>query len=604
VFICIAAFTVVVFNVMHRTDENKTEYTEYYEGGISRVVEQIPIFSAVEPQTLHFSHPAGLYQRPFHLQITLEHEVEGASIYFTIDGSNPVPGSSFLYTSPLFIVNRTPVSNVLSAIPGYRIGCFLVYFEDYFTPPEAPVFKGTVIRAQAFDQYTRPLSDIVTKSYFVCPDIFTRYAGLPIISLATDAANFFDDEIGIYVRGHNNTGGHSHGDPTPNWEQRGREWERPVHFEMFETDRERVIAMDMGVRIHGGATRRLAQKSLRLYARAYYDPMQPTISHDIFQGGAVDIFGEPIVEFDRLLLRNFGNEGNGTMIRDAGLQYLSRHLNVNYQASRPAVVFLNGEFWGAYYIMERIDAMYFASHYNVSRHDVAVLSRSTRYGFVLAEGGEDDLEDFRNLEEFFYNNSFSSDFMYRRARQYIDIDNFIDYYILQIYFGNIDWPGNNMRVWRYNGPPNPDVPGLDGRWRWILFDLCSTTGFSSFSFNYYEDTLKRILHLPEEREPMRGEVFAHPDSTLMFRRLMENESFRVKFVNRFVYIMDNYFQEELFLDMVDSFAEQLRPVVPEQIERFGRLYNMEAWEYNLGILRTFGINRQGYMLEFLELNIP
>jgi len=594
--LCVFVFAFFVRFIFVNTQQETNKETAYYYEVLS------PGVGDLREQALHFSHLAGLYAYPFYLEITLEREREATNIFFTLDGSNPTPESSYLFTSPLLITDRTPELNVLSAIPGYRIGCFLVYYLDYFIPPEGPVFKATVIRAQAFDQYHQAVTDIVTMSYFVSDDIFTRYTGLPIISLATDASNFFDDEIGIYVRGHNDTGGHEPDDPEPNWRQRGREWERPIHFEMFEVDGDRVVAMDMGVRIHGGGTRRLAQKSLRLYARSYYDPLQPTLRHDVFNGAAVDVFGEPIVEFNRLLLRNFGNEGTATMIRDAGLQYLSRYLNVDFQASRPAVVFLNGEFWGMYYIMERLDARYLASHYHVSRHDVAILSKSPGIGAVLDEGSEADLEDFRMLEYFLYNNSFYDNDMYLHVQRYIDIDSFIDHYIIQIYLGNMDWPGNNMRVWRYNGVSDTDIPALDGRWRWMLFDLCSTTGFS-FGFNYYEDNLIRLIYLPDDRERIPGETYALPNSTLMFRRLIENEDFRIKFVNRFKDVMDTYFTADLFLDMVDSFSEEIRHVVPEQIERYGRIESMEAWEEELDILRAFGIYRREYMLKILEQNL-
>ena len=426
----------------------------------------------------------------------------------------------------------------------------------------------------------------------------------PVAGCPAVMDNFFDDEIGIYVRGHNNQGGHVRGDPMPNWQQRGREWERPIHFELFETslqEFERAIAMDIGVRIHGGGSRRLAQKSLRLYPRSYYDPLQSNIRFDIFQGAAVDYFGDTIDEFGRLILRNFGNEGTGSMFRDAGLQYLSRHLNVSIQAARPTVVFLNGEFWGLYNIRERFDDRYIASHFHLNRDNVAMITMAPR-GLQLDTGHERELRNFRWLEEFFYANSMERNINYQLVKDYIDIYSFMDAFIANIFFGDIDWPGNNVGFWRYTGIPDPYLPGRDGRWRWLLPDLDSTAGFS-FGFNYWDDTLRRVLLLPGEREAMPSDSFTSPRSTVMFRGFMENTDFRAQLVNRFNDIMNTYFQEEPFLDMIETFSERIRPVVPEQIERWGRVNSMEDWEEELETLRLFASRRQEYMLSFLQANL-
>ena len=538
---------------------------------------------------LSFSHPAGLYTAPFYLSITAE--AENARIFYTLDGRLPTPETARLFTFPLRIEDRTPRPNVLSAIPGERIGCFLVYTNDVFTPPEGPVFKGTVIRARAFDRWGEPLSDVVTKSFFVSLDIFERYAGIPIISLVTNADYFFDDEIGIYVRGDGDI---------PNWEQRGREWERPLHLEFFETDGTRAVAMNMGVRIHGGGSRRLAQKSLRLYARSEYDPQQSTLRHDVFQGTAVDAFGEPVVAFNRLILRNFGNEGYSTMIRDSGLQYLARNMEVNVQAQRPAVVFLNGEFWGLYDIKERHDDRFLSDHYHSHRDNFAILSMlSSPVRAEVDAGSEADLRDFIELEMFLRDNSFVCDEMFAVARQYVNIESFIDHFIINIFAGNIDWPNQNIRVWRYNGTPNPDVPRLDGRWNWMLHDLDSTAGLS-FGFNYNDDTLIRLLLFPENRSlELNRDNRLRPTATLMLRRFMENEGFRNQFINRFLYVLDNDLSAENFMRMVDAFTLRIIHVVPEQIARYGRVNSMAEWHNALQVFHTFGLRRPAYMRRFL-----
>jgi len=133
--------------------------------------------------------------------------------------------------------------------------------------------------------------------------------------------------------------------------------------------------------------------------------------------------------------------------------------------------------------------------------------------------------------------------------------------------------------------------------------LDSTMGFS-FAFNYYDDTLFRIMYLPpEERDPLSGDGMVTASSTGLFRGFMQNEEFRQVFANRFTDVMNTYFAEEPFLQMIESFSSNIRPVMPEQIARFGRINSMEDWEQDLEVMRTFARNRHGYMLEFLRENL-
>jgi len=218
--------------------------------------------------------------------------------------------------------------------------------------------------------------------------------------------------------------------------------------------------------------------------------------------------------------------------------------------------------------------------------------------------------------QLFEDNSYNPDISLAVAERYIDIDSFIDAHIANIFFGNIDWPANNVRFWRYNGTPDPSLPGRDGRWRWMLIDLDSTTGYN-FAFAYNEDNIYRLLNMPDEREPIPpdpaitpqerelipGEFAISQESTVIFRALMQNEAFRAAFVNRFTDIMNTYFAEQPFLDMIEKFSYNIRPVMPEQIARYGRINSMEDWENQLEILKTFAANRQEYMLAFLYSNL-
>ena len=84
------------------------------------------------------------------------------------------------------------------------------------SPEYSSVFQldtTTILRARVFQGNLAP-GPITTHSYFFNDGFETR--GLPVISIATDPANFWDDSIGIYVQ-----------DFKPDWEV-------PINIELFE----------------------------------------------------------------------------------------------------------------------------------------------------------------------------------------------------------------------------------------------------------------------------------------------------------------------------------------------------------------------------------
>jgi hypothetical protein len=192
----------------------------------------------------------------------------------------------------------------------------------------------------------------------------TRYH-LPVVSIATDSLHLFDYDTGIFVPGSITIMGGPEDDKKKdephlfgNYVQRGVEWERPASFELFETSGERALAQDIGIRVHGGRSRSLPLKSLRLYARSeygenrFYYPVFPDL---------------PYREYNRLILRNSGQDffSRSTMFRDGFMQTLVRDLNLDTQAYRPSVVFINGEYWGIMNIRERYDEDYLARTWGV-----------------------------------------------------------------------------------------------------------------------------------------------------------------------------------------------------------------------------------------------
>jgi len=596
-----------------------------------------------------FSKAGGLYEQPFSLSLSTS--IKNGVIRYTTDGSDPT-NESAQYTEEIMIEDRTGDDNLLSAIVtsgsgggfgggggGMRDdgGTRGQPPQDNGQPPQMPaddagqppqltadnmdatagievtqlaapgngdwaggpggggtaaapaenVFKGTVIKAAVFSEKGEMLSGVSVQSYFVSEDIFTRYGDLPIVSVVTDAGNFYDSETGIYT----------------NYNQSGSDWERPVYFEMFEADGTSVISQSMGVRINGGTTRSLAQKALRFYAKKDYDEENPTIEYELFDGLTKSYSDDILTTFKRIILRSSGNDNSGSLFRDALMQSLVSDLNVDTQASRPCIAFVNGEFWGIYNIRERYDDHYFAGHYDIDRENVAVLEISQGSKTPeINEGDEGDLAYYNEMVEFFNNNSMTTEANYLKAQEYVDADNIIDYFITNIYSGNTDWPANNNVFWRYKtsdgGYDGAAEWYMDGRFRWVIKDMDWGFGLRS---DVTGNTLLHALNESSSSGGRGGMGFTSAESTLMFRKLLENEEFKAKFINRFCDVMNTNYDTDTAAAAINAMKDEIAVAIPEQANRYpSSVSSVSSWESSVSSMISFAQQRAGYVQGFLQ----
>lgn len=516
-----------------------------------------------------FSHERGFYTEGFVLVISTE--VADAVIYYTLDGSEPNQ-NALIYSDPVSIDSRTGDENFFSEIPTNNILAGHQYREDWRSP-QGEVFKLSTIRARVYTDTDS--SKIITHTYIIDESGSDRYT-MPVFSLVTNPDYWFSDEAGIYVAGNND-----------NYNQRGADWERPVHIEFFENDGTTAIAQDGGVRIHGGTSRNRPRKTLRLYARSDYG--ESWFEYPIFPD-------KDVSRYKRFLLRNSGNDWSESLFRDAYLQSLIKeNMDLDMQYSRPAIVFINGEYWGIHNIRDRFDDRYLQAHYSVDPDRVSILENQWEYD----DGDEAGVADFSNFMQFVSLNSLVIESNYELIKQRIDIDNFIDYQITQIFSRNTDWPGNNVRFWRYmNDGYNPEAPyRADGLWRWMVFDLDFGFGLqfdyvnNSQEFggnNPYHNTLSFALKDD-------GNSWPNPEwSTRLFRRLMLNNDFKEKFISRFTDHLNTTFTKNRIETQLDSLISVYTPEINEHILRWNEP-GISHWENNLSIMRDFAQNRTDVM---------
>lgn len=412
-----------------------------------------------------FSHTGRVVtdQQSFTLTVTLPKGTpEQAVVRFTLDGTEPTE------QSPVF--------------------------------PQSMLINTTrVVRAKIFcDGYLSPPS--TAHSYL----FFPRQLTLPVVSIVTNNRYLNDPKIGIYVEGNYKSG-------TPNYQY---DWRRPVNLEFFEAaNKPAVINQLCETRIMGGATRSNPRKSLALYANKRFG--EKRFQHEFFpdQRPGID-------DFKSICLRNAGNDFDYLFMRDAVIQRsMAQHADIDWQAYRPAIVYVNGQYQGMLNIRERSNEDNIYSNYD-GLEDLDMFEN----WWELKEG---DWNNYNAFRDFYAQHGHTLG----EFEQWMDCSEFANIMIMNLYFNNQDFPGNNIVMWR------PRTNG--GRWRWIAKDTDFGLGLYGTQPDY--NTIAWIY--TPDYDPAHNWANQY-DHTRLFRRLMDNPDFNRLFIDRAAIYMGDFLNEQ------------------------------------------------------------
>ena len=507
-----------------------------------------------------FSHLSGFYDKTFSLKLTAP---DGFKIYYTTDGSDPrVSGRE--YTGELSI--SAPGSW------GHLTNENSVLFNN--GKPTKHNIGGRVIKAYAVKGNVK--SPVTTNSYFVVPGAEELY-NVPFVSLSLPGEDFVSRDKGIYFTVMKNPF--------------GTKERKTSYLEIFESDGSLVSSSYVEIAMNGNGSLGMSSKSMRIYFKADADPTvvnNPSkLKYDIFAGRAQD----GVKEFKRLLLRNSGNDSSASHIRDGLMQALCKGMNVSTMAYRPSLVFVNGEFWGVYNIRERYDAKYFEEHYGVLEENLVMVEAPSPLvtnwdydvPYVLNEGVAGDEVVYHKLMDYISANDMSNPTHYNYIEKHIDLDSFIDFFVCSMYMCNIDWPANNVKVWRNKSTTDPS--GLDTRWRYVLCDMDMGMGLEA---DYNRD------------------MFAHaltPDTVagIMMNELLENETFRNKFIERFTYVAQTVFAPEKCLKIFEEYSAAMKKVIGLHFDRWpSDGGSMNKWQSEINQIKNFINKRAEYAISTMN----
>ncbi|MHB8128296.1 MAG: CotH kinase family protein [Mobilitalea sp.] len=461
-------------------------------------------------QAIAFSKTENFYSVSIELEILSS---KPCKIYYTTDGTDPNQEQE-LYKKAIELKVKDELSSTVIKAKGY--------FED-----------GTE-------------TETIVHTYFLSTNIEKRFDTL-VFSVTTDPYNLYDDVYGIFVEGklrrdyikENPRDRIEPNDPA-NFNMRGRESEREVYLEILEPDGTKIAEQVAGIRTYGGWSRANNQKSIKIFARKEYDEENNKLRYEFFPFKTAAMGNGTILDsFKQLVLRGCGNDNGFAFIRDELFQTLAGQAGyLDYEAVRPAALFVNGDYRGFFWLHEVYGDEYFEDHYG-----------DYVGNFVILEGGEtfkDEDDDGENAEtivdyDAMYTYStmdLTDNLIYEKLCELIDVENYLSYYALQTYIANEDWPHNNYKTYRYyaaEGEEYREAP-FDGKWRYLLHDLDFSFGIygTAPQTNNYTNYVGKAGEM-KEAAPLFSQLMSRDDCKEIFLKKtldLINGSFSPKNLNK------------------------------------------------------------------------
>lgn len=465
----------------------------------------------------------GFYPKPIEVKLEVP---TGSKVHYTIDGSEPTLASP-VYSKPL------------------------------------PLLKSTVIRSLVEKAGSLP-SPISSQTFFIADS-----SKLPVVSISTDPKGLFSADSGIFMEGNNP------GEFLPHYG--ANFWapkELPVSIEFFDEGGSLLWNQDAGLSVFGNYSRNNEKKAVTLKFREKYG--KKTLKYSVFPQ-------QPeMEEFRTLALRAHGGNNASDYIRDALAHNLVDGLDVDYQRNRPVLVYYNGEYFGLFQMLQKMDSKYPETAFGIAEENVEFVepvkgtitksydSLRILVGKMDSSHSEADAQEFEKL---------------------VNLQGYMNYTALEFYAANTDWPANNLRLWRGVNPVT--------KWRYMLFDVDFGFGSNNSSNPVTFDMFKYMI-TPIINDG--GDTAVWPngtESTLFYRKLfLQNRVLRPQFANRVVMLLAHQFSAARVGAMIDSMMSAIKPEIPRDQARWD--FDPSYMASHLEIIRKWGAGRPAIMRDQLR----
>ena len=490
-------------------------------------------------------------------------------------------------------------------------------FEDAIAIPGK---DASVVRAACFDADGNLVGRVVTHTYVKANE---DRAALYTVSL-TVAPNDFDKLCARYTE----------------------KLEMPTHIEIVNPAGELVISQDGGMRVFGGSSRGLSQKSFKIIARKtghYGTDMyegKGSFRYAFFEDRVVKAgkdAGKLLDRYDSLILRNGGNDSllhnscdpqHASLLRDNAVNNFAAHVtdSLEYACSAFAVVYVNGDYYGILDMKENMNEDHIKRVWGVSDDDVVVVKSE----LDTSRGGRFD------GDWFYYDSENASELAawekickqvataqrkgnasyYDTLASLVDLHSFAEYCALNLFTSNHDWPHNNVKLWRYTGAPVEGNAITDGKWRFMTRDqdlglgrYDSANVCPELDTTPEVDSFYRMLGNFADYHDLysyRGEQQLYPDSLglqCMLAYCLQNEAFRADF-EAICRRMASDEAQAILLDELSVGALAIKPEMQRHIDRWGFAigngYTQKTWQKEYTAIKKYVNNRPAHFIEQME----
>ena len=447
-----------------------------------------------------FNVTGGLYERPLEGDGGVTLTVPANSVVrYTTDGSAPTE-SSALYTGPI------------------------------------EVRKNTVIRARAFREGVQP-SQIVSQTYLI-----SVYHTMPVVCLTTDPDNMWNEATGMFADG-----------PNLDRDAQERPWKNATYWqknwfggwvEYYDETGAQQFSQGMTFRVMGQYSLDMPQKSLYIKADGQYG--KDSFAYPLFED-------RPYTEYASFVLRNGGQDGLFSRVIDGMQARLidQSGSSVANQAWKPVIVYINGEYWGHYNMRERAGVKMVAQHEGWDNpDDIDMLESSGTSSSQIVQGSA---RAYKDLVEYVESHDLVND---REAFEYVcsqvDIDNMLDYFIFESFFGNTD-PGN-IRFYR-------NAKSGDGKWRYLFYD--SDWGFFSVT-----GTKGKLIGGVEYVLNPKGMGQQKIKSNVLLRHLIKVPEIQDRFLTRYGQYFQTILTTENLTNLFNQMILEIKPEMQMHMQRW------------------------------------
>ncbi len=361
------------------------------------------------------------------------------------------------------------------------------------------------------------------------------------------------------------------------WEK-GEAWERVgiVRFDGFGLGKSHTVTC--GIRVHGATSRTQSQKhSFRLKFRKRYGPGRLKMA--VFRAEG---------EFDELLLRNPAHDSwtieqkswreNARYVNEKWCRETMKQLGHEVPEQRWVRLTLNENFWGIYLLMEMPDEEFAASRFGGKAADyVTVNSGEVKKG---------DGSAYDHLLALVKSPRLRGAVAMKVLEEKLDVGRFIDYFLVQCYAVNADWPKKNYRViGRREGAPKFRFMTWDSetaffeKWE----NVRNLKGGNALDYDQFEDS--------EFLGDRRGPGF-------LFRELIKMPEFRKRFSERARGLLtgDGLLTEKRAAGRYRSLLDEVEPLLGEESERWGHAADPKGEAYGPMTRRWESLTGEGSWL--------